>query len=232
MHSHDVRNGQDYFGQRVCVVGTSYSAEDIASMAWKNGCKSVIACSRGNAMVYDFPENFHKKPMIKNCNEKTLTFEDGTTAEADVIIMCTGYTHNVPFMEDKLRLNTETSLYIDKAYKSMFWQTNPNLMYTGMVNQCYTFTMFDSQAWYCRDVILGKIALPSAEDRQADIDKWMKRMTTMEITYPNLIGFQGDYITDLNDNTDYPKIDTEHMLGLFLDWIKNKQADIMTFRDK
>jgi trimethylamine monooxygenase len=144
MHSHDVRNGQDYFGQRVCVVGTSYSAEDIASMAWKNGCKSVIACSRGTAMCYEFPDKFSKKPMIKNCNEKTLTFEDGTTAEADVIIMCTGYTHNVPFMEDKLRLNTDTSLYIDKAYKAMFWQTNPNLMYTGMLNQCYTFTMFDS----------------------------------------------------------------------------------------
>jgi trimethylamine monooxygenase len=74
--------------------------------------------------------------------------------------------------------------------------------------------------------------MPSAEERQADIDKWMTRMTTMEISYPNLIGFQGDYLTDLNDNTDYPKIDTAHMLELFLSWIKNKQADIMTFRDK
>lgn len=121
MHSHDVRSGQDYKDMRVCVVGTSYSAEDIASMAWKNGCKSVVCCSRGNEMVYKFPENFSKKPMIENIDGRTLTFKDGSTEDCDVIIMCTGYTHNVPFMEDSLRLNTQTSFYIDKAYKSMIW---------------------------------------------------------------------------------------------------------------
>lgn len=54
----------------------------------------------------------------------------------------------------------------------------------------------------------------------------------MEFSYENAITFQGDYLTDLNSNTDYPKINTAHMLKLFLEWIDNKQKDIMTFRDK
>jgi trimethylamine monooxygenase len=41
-----------------------------------------------------------------------------------------------------------------------------------MQNQDYTFTMFDAQAWYARDTILGKIQIPSSEDRQADMDIW------------------------------------------------------------
>ena len=52
MHAHDVRNAQDFKNMRVCVVGSSYSAEDIASMAWKNGCKSVCCSYRTTPMGY------------------------------------------------------------------------------------------------------------------------------------------------------------------------------------
>jgi trimethylamine monooxygenase len=91
---------------RVCVVGTSYSGEDIASMAWKNGCKSVVCSYRTKAMGYEWPENFKTKPLIESLDDFSINFVDGTSEEIDVLVMCTGYKHNTPFMEDKLRLNT------------------------------------------------------------------------------------------------------------------------------
>ena len=48
-----------------------------------------------------------------------------------------------------------------RLYKGIFWLDNPKLMYLGMQDQFYTFSMFDAQAWYARDVILGRIKLPS-----------------------------------------------------------------------
>jgi hypothetical protein len=42
-------------------------------------------------------------------------------------------------------------------------------MYLGMQDQYYTFTMFDAQAWYARDYVLGRISLPSHEEMAADI---------------------------------------------------------------
>lgn len=144
MHSHDVKNAEEFKDLRICVVGTHYSGEDIASMAWKNGAKSVCCSYRTKPMSYEWPENFSTRPLIQKVEGNTATFLDGSTEELDVIIMCTGYTHNNPFMEDKLRLNTPTKLYMNNMFKSCIWQKNPKLMYLGMVDQMYTLTMFDS----------------------------------------------------------------------------------------
>jgi trimethylamine monooxygenase len=45
---------------------------------------------------------------------------------------------------------------------------NPKIHYLGMQDQCFTFNMFDLMAWFSRDVILGKIEIPSTEEREID----------------------------------------------------------------
>jgi len=40
--------------------------------------------------------------------------------------------------------------------------------------------MFDAQAWFARDVLLGKITLPSPEERQKDIDIWITKLNALE----------------------------------------------------
>ena len=42
MHAHDMRNAEECKNLRVLVMGTSYSAEDIGSMVWKNGASKVV----------------------------------------------------------------------------------------------------------------------------------------------------------------------------------------------
>ena len=44
IHAHDFRSAEAFAGQDILVVGTSYSAEDIASQCYKYGVKSVT-CS-------------------------------------------------------------------------------------------------------------------------------------------------------------------------------------------
>src|SRR5690554_5002643 len=88
--------------------------------------------------------------------------------------MCTGYLFHFPFLPDELRLQTHNCLYPANLYKGVFWQPNPKLIYLGMQDQYFTFNMFDAQAWYARDVILGKIQLPSLEERQKDEEAWLK----------------------------------------------------------
>lgn len=53
-------------------------------------------------------------------------------------------------------------------------------MYIGMQDQWYTFNMFDAQAWYARDHILGKIKLPSKEEQATDFKTWRDREETLE----------------------------------------------------
>src|SRR5690606_7045887 len=116
-------------------------------------------------------------------------------------------------------------------YKGIFFQTNPKLIYLGMQDQYFTFNMFDAQAWYVRDVILGKIQLPDAKQRLEDMQRWLKREEALE-TAPESIDFQAEYIRDLIDVTDYPDFPIEKQAELFKSWLLDKEEDIMGFRNK
>lgn len=119
----------------------------------------------------------------------------------------------------------------DNLYKGIFFQNNPNLIYLGMQDQYFTFNMFDAQAWYVRDVILGKIQLPDAAQRQQDIKHWLERQETLK-TANESIDFQAQYVRDLIDVTDYPDFPIEKQAELFKSWLLDKEEDIMGFRDK
>ena len=41
-----------------------------------------------------------------------------------LIILCTGYLHHFPFLEDNLKLKTHNRLYPPKLYKGVAWQDN------------------------------------------------------------------------------------------------------------
>ena len=51
-----------------------------------------------------------------------------------------------------------------------------------MQDQFHTFNMFDCQAWYARDVVMGKIKIPSDE-----IDNDIKKWVAMEESLKTLI---------------------------------------------
>ena len=90
--------------------------------------------------------------------------------------------------------------------------------------------MFDAQAWYARDVMLGKITLPSLDQMTADTAKWRAREETLQNDHDYIV-FQGDYTQTLIDQTDYPNFDIKGVNQAFFDWEDTKHHDIMGFRD-
>jgi trimethylamine monooxygenase len=104
------------------------------------------------------------------------------------------------------------------------------MIYLGMQDQFYTFNMFDAQAWYARDYILGKISLPSKDIMTADSQKWRQREEEL-VSDEDMIWFQGDYVKDLIKDTDYPSFDIEGVNNTFMEWEKHKHEDIMGFRN-
>lgn len=100
-----------------------------------------------------------------------------------------------------------------------------------MQDQWFTFNMFDAQAWFVRDVILGRHQLPEAEDRRADAERWLTRLGNIE-TVQDDVQFQADYIEDLISLTDYPEFDLAAVVETFLAWKHAKKDDILTYRDR
>ncbi|MEM7256241.1 MAG: NAD(P)/FAD-dependent oxidoreductase [Pseudomonadota bacterium] len=231
LHAHDFRDALEFKGKDVMVVGASYSAEDIGSQCWKYGAKSLTACYRTAPMGFHWPDNWETKPLLTRVEGKTCHFKDGTSKDIDAIILCTGYLHHFPFMDDDLRLVTTNRMWTPDLYQGVAFEPNPKVMYLGMQDQFYTFNMFDAQAWWARDVIMGKIDTPSAADMKTHSDKWLAREATLE-TDEDMIWFQGDYTQELIDQTDYPTFDIEGVNKAFMDWEHHKHDDIMGFRDK
>ena len=230
LHAHDFRDAAEFKDKDLLIIGTSYSAEDIGSQCWKYGCKSVTVSHRTGPMGHDWPDNWQEVPLLQKMEGRTATFKDGTTKDVDAIILCTGYLHHFPFMEDKLRLRTNNRLYPVSLYNGVVWEHNPKLMYLGMQDQWYTFNMFDAQAWYARDIILKRIEVPSEAEMHADIVKWREKEDALADDYA-AIEFQGDYTMQLMAMTDYPEFDISGANDAFFAWKKDKKKGIMTFRD-
>ena len=231
MHAHDFRDAAEFAGKRVLVIGASYSAEDIGLQCLKYGAAAVIFNWRTKPMGFNWPAGCEEVPLLERLEGKRAFFRDGREREVDAVVLCTGYLHHFPFLEESLRLKTRNRLYPPGLYKGIFWQANPRLQYLGMQDQYYTFNMFDAQAWYARDVVLGRIALPGAEERERDMAAWTAREEAVGDPF-QAIDFQTEYVRDLLAATDYPRLDVDEVARLFKEWEHHKAEDIATYRDR
>jgi trimethylamine monooxygenase len=100
-----------------------------------------------------------------------------------------------------------------------------------MQDQWYTFNMFDAQAWFARDVMLGRIPLPDLAAMQADSADWRAREEALADDYA-AIRYQSDYTAGLAALTDYPPLNIEGMNEAFFQWKQHKKDDIMGFRNQ
>ena len=230
LHAHDFRDAVEFKGKDILIIGTSYSAEDIGSQCWKYGANSITVSHRTAPMGYKWPDNWEEVPLLQKVEGNTCTFKDGKTKNVDAIILCTGYQHHFPFMSEDLKLETANRLASANLYKGVAFVDNPQLFYLGMQDQWYTFNMFDAQAWWARDVMMGKINVPDEKAMQADVADREAREDANADDY-DCIRYQGDYVKELIAETDYPSFDVDGANEAFFQWKKHKKQDIMTFRN-
>lgn len=231
LHAHDFRSADEFAGKNVLLIGASYSSEDIGIQCMKYGAKSVTFSYRTRPMGFDWPEGFSEVPLLEKVVGRIAHFRDGTRKEVDAIVLCTGYLHHYPFLDDDLRLKSRNRLYPEGLYKGIFWVPNTRFMYIGAQDQFFTFNMFDAQAWYARDVILGRIALPDAAAMEADIKAWVAKEEALEDA-SQMIDFQTEYVRELILATDYPRLDVDEVARMFKEWEHHKVENILTYRDR
>lgn len=231
LHAHDFRDALEFKDKNILIIGTSYSAEDIGSQCWKYGCRSITVSYRNQPMGYHWPDNWQEVPLLEKVENNLCTFKDGTQKQIDAIILCTGYQHHFPFLTSDLKLKTNNRLWPSDLFMGVVWEKNPKLFYLGMQDQYYTFNMFDAQAWYVRDIILGRLTLPAHHEMQAHSATWRKREEALTNAQEQIY-FQGDYVKALIAATDYPSFDVDAVNETFILWKHHKHEDIMGYRNQ
>ncbi len=231
LHAHDFRDAREFVGQDILIVGSSYSAEDIGSQCWKYGSASITIAYRNNPIGYDWPPNFSELPTLLFVKDGKAYFKNGQSKKIDAIILCTGYKHHFSFLPDDLRLKTENRLATSDLYKGTVFNPNSAMFYLGMQDQWYTFNMFDAQAWYVRDIILGKIVVPDERSRVLDITARQKAEERLEDSLAGIC-YQGAYVSELINETDCPRFEIGMTNRAFIEYVGHKKEGIMTFRDQ
>lgn len=231
IHAHEFRGAERFKGKQVLLIGGSYSAEDIGVQTHKMGAEHVTMSYRSKPQGFAWPEGMDEVPEISSVNGSSVTFIDGQTRSFDAIIFCTGYLHHYPFLPTELSLDSPNNLYPEGLYRGVVWQKNPKLYYLGAQDQWFTFNMFDAQAWYVRDLILGRATLPDAAERSRHMEAWLERFRAIS-DEEDAVRFQADYIRDLINATDYPMFDLDEVVRVFLEWKQAKKTNILTYRDQ
>ena len=232
LHSHDFRSADEFAGKDVLCVGASYSSEDIGIQCYKYGAKSVTFCWRTRPMGFKWPEAHGRGSAAREASRARPPISRmASSKDVDAIILCTGYLHHHPVHGRFAAAQIAQPPLSAVLYKGIFWLDNPKLMYIGMQDQFYTFNMFDAQAWYARDVVLGRIKLPLEAEMFDDIQKW----TALEEAIAD--AERGDRFPDgvharSLAPTDYPRLDVDAVAKMFKEWEHHKMDDILTYRDR
>ena len=100
-----------------------------------------------------------------------------------------------------------------------------------MQNKVVTFSMFAAQAWYVRDIIMGRIDVPERDARLADVEDRVAREDFCNKNLPETVSYLVDYLKELIAETDYPNFDVDSIKVLFSQMMKNRFENITGFRD-
>jgi len=233
MHAHDFREANEFTGKRVLLIGSSYSAEDIALQLLKYGAKKIVCTWRSKPMGFKWPQEVEERPLIQRFEGRVGHFKDGSTAEFDVVMMCTGYLHSYPFLREELRLKSRNVLYPPGLYKGVVWTKGGNnkLLFAGSQDNYYTYSMFDVMGLWIVKLIEGEIELPSKEVMEEDWKKWVAK-EALNKSCKDGAKFQTEYVDVLvkDCGSDYPhNLDVTEM---FYTWLDHKKSNIVTYRDQ
>ena len=235
LHAKEVRHFDEFKKQRVLVIGSFLSAEDLSLLLIKFGAKDVIISYKYTPLALTWPEGISERPLVVRVQGNTAYFKDGSEADVDAVIFATGYRLELPFMSEELRLKSNMLFYPENLYKGILWMkgVNNKLMYIGLIYNNFFFNVHEAQAiWACRNII-GKIQLPSRAEMQADIDIWTNKVkeATKDHDFGQTFEFMVEYFRYMVDIVGYNE-DVLELQNAIATLVKHRSENVCTLRDK
>lgn len=185
MHSHNYRTPEPFQDLVVVLIGSAASAVDI-SRDIAQVAKEVHVTSRsyevetlGMQSGYD---NLWLHPMIDKAHEDgKVTFLDGSSIGADIILHCTGYKYHFPFLETNGIVSVDDNR-VGPLYKHVFPpHLAPWLSFVGLPWKVVPFPQFEYQSKWIAGALSGRVALPSEEEMMEDVKDLYSKLEALGV---------------------------------------------------
>jgi hypothetical protein len=120
------------------------------------------------------------KGGIKQIENRTIWFDDGSSEAFDTLIAATGYSVEFPFLDPSLLGNQDTLLPL---YKRVVPPELPGLYFVGYFNLDWASNpVYEQQAIWVRDIERGSCDLPSSKEMWEEVEE---RRRTIETNFHN-----------------------------------------------
>ncbi len=107
---------------------------------------------------------------------RQVRFADGSEEEIDLVVYCTGYKIEFPFLDEKVFAARDNRMPL---YKRAVSAENPGLYFIGFVQPLGPIMpVAEAQSEWIADLLKGKAALPPAPEMRQEIvayDRWLKK---------------------------------------------------------
>ncbi|MFC8618060.1 flavin-containing monooxygenase [Micromonospora purpureochromogenes] len=129
------------------------------------------------------------RPGIAGFDGDRVTFTDGRADEVDLVIWCTGYRVDLPFLDPALLGDRPDALPL---YRHVFHPDVPGLAFVGLMQSTgAAFPLVEAQARLVAAQLAGTYALPDPARQHADIraelraatDRWGDRRPAMRVDF-------------------------------------------------
>ncbi|XP_053687772.1 senecionine N-oxygenase-like [Sabethes cyaneus] len=173
LHSHEYRKPELFKNRNVLIIGSGPSGKDLVFAAAAHA-NTVYFSHHVPDKLKDmlFPSNVIQAPDVTRLHESQVEFKDGSCHPVDLILYCTGYRYNFPFLHESCGIEVDSN-WVKPLYKQVLNINHPTMAFIGIPYYVCTTLMFDLQSRFVMEYYSGRRELPSRLEMQADHDAEM-----------------------------------------------------------
>jgi len=162
MHSRWFDDPADYKDQTVMVVGKGLSGIDICCELQPHA-KKVLVTSHTRTQYFSRYSNVSEISIVDRYENGVFVLKDGSeiTEHIDAIILCTGFTYDMPFLDRESCQVEIGEGYLGPLYKFTVHSKFPSMFFIGLNQRICPFTLFYYQSAFCWAIATGKLKLPA-----------------------------------------------------------------------
>jgi hypothetical protein len=135
-----------------------------------------------------------------------LVQKDGTIRPIDVVILCTGYIFEYPFLAPECHVQV-TRGHVAPLWRHLVHCEYPSLAFVGLANMAVFIQIADAQVRFYKAVLDGRVQLPSTEvmleETKAIFQDRLQRGLPEHLTHEMLVS-QWEYVDQLARDAGFP----------------------------
>ncbi|XP_058808127.1 uncharacterized protein LOC131674925 [Phymastichus coffea] len=170
LHSHIYRKPEDFAGQTVVILGASLSGIDLSIEIAKYAKKIYLSHNKPK-ITSPLPENVIQVTGVVGANGDKLILKDESNITAEVLIFCTGYEFDYPFLDKNSSGIEVVNNHVKPLYKQLINIKHPSMAIVGLPILALHFPIFYIQSQYFLALLQGKVKLPSREEMLEDSER-------------------------------------------------------------